>query len=445
MASVGLAVGLGNLWRFPYIAGLNGGGAFVLLYIFFVLAIGVPIIMAELALGRRGGQSAVGTMRVLTTEEDCSRGWRAIGWLSLVVPFLGLAYYSTVAGWSLDYMWRAASGAFAGLDQGGSNAAFDALQASPWRILSLQFLFLAATIYVVGSGIQKGIERASKIMMPALFVLLIILVIYAAVAGDFARGFKFMFNPDFAALTPQVVLMALGQAFFSIAVGVGGLITYSAYAKGQMSIPGTALLIGGVDTLVAILAGLAIFPIVFANGLDPAGGPGLIFATLPVAFGGMPAGALFGALFFLLFFFAGFTSALGMIEPIVSWIEEHWHVSRMRMAATVGLLAGVLGIAPSLSFNVLADIHLLAALPGVGDWNMFQVLDGLVANLILPLNALLIALFGGWVMSRGVMREEIGLDGFWFRLWQLSVRFIGPAAIIVITVYWIYGILNPAL
>ncbi len=439
MASVGLAVGLGNLWRFPYVAGLNGGGAFVLLYIFFVLAFGVPIIMGELALGRRGRLSAVGTMEKLTAEEGASRAWQSIGWLSLLVPFLGLAYYSIVAGWSFDYIYRAASGAFAGLDSEASNAAFNALQADPVRVVSLQFAFIAFTVLVVGLGVQKGIERASKIMMPALFAILLMLVGYAVFAGEFARGLSFLFNPDFTALSPKAVLMAMGQAFFSIAVGVGGLMTYGAYIPQRISLPRAALVIAGADTLVAILAGLAIFPIVFANGLDPQGGPGLIFATLPVAFGGMPAGALFGALFFLLFLFAGFTSALGMVEPIVCWVEEKWQIGRMTMAATVGLLAGIIGIAPALSFNKLADVKLLAGIPGVENWNIFQIFDGLVANLMLPVNALLISLFAGWILSRRVAEEELGLTGTPFLVWQFSVRFLAPLAITAIVVFGFFS------
>ena len=439
LASVGMAVGLGNLWRFPYIAGLNGGGAFVLLYIFFVLAIGVPIIMAELTLGRRGGESAVGTMRKLTAEENANPAWKAIGWLSLAVPFLGLAYYSIVAGWSFEYIYRALSGAFSGLDPKSSGASFEALQADPVRIIALQFAFLAVTILIVGRGVQKGIERASKIMMPALFVILILLVIYAAVAGDFMRGLNFLFNPDFSALTPKVVLMAMGQALFSLAAGAGGLIVYGAYVPKQTNLPRAALVIGGADTAVAILAGLAIFPIVFAIGLDPAGGPGLIFVTLPAAFGGMPAGSFFGVLFFVLFFFAGLTSALAMLEPVVCWFEEKWRVSRMRLAATAGIVAGVIGLGPALSFNLLADLKLAAGVPGISEWNIFQLFDGLVANFILPINALLISLFAGWVLSRKTMQEELGLTEPMHRLWLFSVRYLAPAAIATIIVFSFFG------
>lgn len=435
LASVGMAVGLGNLWRFPYIAGLNGGGAFVLLYIFFVMAFGVPIIMAELALGRRGRESAVGTMAKLTDEANASPFWMLIGWLSLAAPFLGLAYYSIVAGWSFDYFYRAVSGAFAGLDPESSGAAFNALQADPVRIIALQFAFLAMTILIVGRGVQKGIEKASKIMMPALFVLLILMVIYAAVAGDFMRGLTFLFNPDFSALTGKAVLMAMGQAFFSLAAGAGGLIVYGAYVPKDQSLPQAALVIAGADTAVAILAGLAIFPIVFAFGLDPADGPGLIFVTLPAAFGGMPAGALFGALFFVLFFFAGLTSALAMLEPAVCWLEERWRVSRMQMAATAGILAGVIGLGPALSFNVLADIKLLYGVPGMGEWNIFQIFDGIVANLLLPINALLISLFAGWVLSREAVGEELGLTGPTFKIWLVSVRYLAPIAIAAIVVF----------
>lgn len=444
MASIGLAVGLGNLWRFPYIAGLNGGGAFVLLYIGFVVVICLPIIAAELCLGRHGGQSPIATMVKLVGESRGGGIWLGIGWLSVLIPFLAITYYSVVAGWSFEYFARAASGDIAGLGPEASARAFDELQSNPGKVLLLQMLFIGLTVVVVGAGIRKGIERTTRILMPGLFISLLLLVGYAAVAGDFERALRFLFNLDFAALRPRSILMALGQAFFSVGVGVGGMITYSAYTGQDLSIPRSAAFICAVDTLVSILAGLAIFPIVFASGLDPSGGPGLIFVTLPVAFGGMPWGSLFGAIFFVLFFFAGFTSSIAMLEPVVSWLEEHLNWRRIALAGITGLAAAVVGVAPALSFNLWSDLTLPAGFGAVAGWNIFQIIDGLVANLILPVNAVLIALFAGWIMPRATMAGELGLGGRTLVLWQISVRILAPLAIAAIVGFWIYEVLNPA-
>lgn len=429
LATIGVSVGLGNLWRFPFIAGENGGGAFVIVYLLIMLVIAVPLVAAELVLGKRGKGSAVHSMGMLVRESGAHRAWKSIGYLSMVVPFLGILYYAVVAGWSFHFIYASAIGAFTDIDAEASTEAFKVFTSSPLRMIALTFTFLFLTALVVGQGLQKGIEKTAKFMMPALFAILVFLVIYAAIFADFARGVDFLFNPDFSKLTGKVVLMALGQAFFSVAIGVGALITFSGYLEEDISIPKSAAIICFADTAVAILAGLAIFPFVFSAGLEPASGPGLIFETLPTAFGDMTGGAIIGSLFFVLLFFAAFTSALGMLEPVVSWVEERFPGGRRRLTFIVAGLAFVLSIGPALAQNVWSEFYPLSFFPPMAEYNMFRVLDFLVANLIIPINGMLIALFAGWVMKTSAVRETLGLNDLWFKIWQILIRYLAPIAI----------------
>ena len=409
LATVGAAVGLGNLWRFPFVAGQNGGAAFLIIYVGFVLLLGVPLMMAELAMGRRGRGSPVASMRKLASEVGASPVWTAIGWISITIPLIGMSYYSIVGGWSIDYVFKAALNSFADISGQESGNTFNTVVASPGRMLFFHALFIASGVIVVARGVGKGIEAVSRYMMPALFAILVVLVINSIVNADIARGIDFLFNPHFDRITPNVVFMALGQAFFSLAIGVGVMLTYGAYVPESVSLPKAAFMIALADTAVAILAGVAIFPVVFASGLDPGEGPGLIFVTLPVAFGGMPAGHIVGLLFFILLFFAAYSSILGMLEPVVSFLEEHRGFSRPKMAVLTGAFSWVLGIAAALSFNIWADVRLLAAVPYLADKNIFDLLDFFIANFLLPLNAMLISIFAGWVMTRQSLLDEIGL------------------------------------
>lgn len=433
LATIGAAVGLGNLWRFPYIAGQNGGAAFVIIYVGFVLLLGLPLIMAELAMGRRGGGSPVASMRKLVTEEGSSGFWVAIGWISLLIPLVGMSYYSVVAGWSIDYVLKAAANTFDGFSGRDSENTFNLLLASPGRILFFHGLFIATAIVVVARGLGRGIEVVSKYMMPALFAILLILVINSVFNADIGRGIDFLLNPEFDKITPTVVFMALGQAFFSLAIGVGVMLTYGAYVPETVSLPKAAITIALADTAVAILAGFAIFPVVFANGLDPAEGPGLIFVTLPVAFGNMQAGYVVGLLFFILLFFAAYSSVLGMLEPIVSYLEEHRGFSRPKMAISAGFIAWAIGISAALSFNAWADLRPLAAIPLFSDKSIFDILDFTIANFLLPLNAMLIALFAGWIMSRQSLLTEIGVHSRNMSLFlRIVLRYVAPVLIFAI-------------
>ena len=429
LAAVGAAVGLGNIWRFPFIAGQNGGGAFVLVYVGFVLLLGIPIITAELAMGRRGGQSPVVSMINLARQEGRSHKWQTIGWLSLLVPLLGLTYYSVVAAWAIDFVFQAATGSFSGFDGAKSSAFFDELLASPWRMVFWHSIFMIITVLVIARGVRKGLERSVKVMMPALFAILLLMVGYAMLAADFKAGLEFLFTPDFSKLTLPIVLMALGQALFSIAVGVGAMMTYGAYLPKTVSLPWAGAVIGIVDTLVAILAGLAIFPLVFGYGLNPGEGPGLIFVTLPVAFGQMPAGTLVGTLFFILLTFAALSTSIGMLEPVVSWLVEHRDFKRPTMALLAGGLAWVIGLTIALSFNIWGDVRPLGMFSFFAEKSLFDVVDFFVANVMLPINALLIAVFAGWMMSRSSTLQELGLpDGLRYAYWRFILRYIAPAA-----------------
>jgi len=426
-------VGLGNVWRFPYVAGQNGGGAFVLVYVSFVLLLGIPIIAAELSMGRRGHQSPVVSMSNLARQEGRNQAWQVIGWLSILVPLLGLTYYSVVAGWAIDYVFQAAAGSFIGFDGAKSGAFFNELLGSPARMFFWHSVYIGLTIFVVARGVRKGLERSVKIMMPALFVILLFMVGYAMVTADFSAGLSFLFAPDFSKLTVPIVLMALGQALFSLAIGVGALMTYGAYLPGNISLPWAAAVIGIVDTMVAILAGLAIFPLVLGYGLDPGEGPGLIFVTLPVAFGQMPGGTMVGCLFFVLLTFAALTSSIGMLEPVVSWLVEHRGFKRWVMALSAGLLAWVVGLAISLSFNLWGDIRPLGMFSFFANKSIFDCVDFFVANVFLPLNAFLIAVFAGWMMSRQSTLEELGLaDGGRYAYWRFILRYVAPIAFVLI-------------
>ncbi len=431
LATIGGAVGLGNLWRFPYIAGDNGGGGFVLIYLGFVFLLGLPVMAGEMLLGRRGHRSAVNSIADLVRREDARSFWKSIGWLSLLVPFVGLSYYAVVAAWAIDYLLLAASDAFQGFDGAASQNAFGAQIDQPFYQAMLHAVFIAMTVWVVARGVNNGIERASKILMPALFGVILVLVGYGVVSADFGAAVEFLFKPDFSEITGQSVLIALGQALFSLAIGAGVLITYSAYMPQSFSIRTSATVICIGDTLAALLAGLAIFPIVFANNLDPAEGPGLIFVTLPIAFGNMPGGHAVGTLFFLLLLFAAYTTALGMLEPIVAWLEEKSPGKRKQLAVISGFAIWVTGLGSVLSFSVAADVHPLG-FAGI-DKNFFGLADFTVANLLLPANALLIAVFAGWVLKSTSVNEEFKTDpAAWKIYWRFANRFIAPVAIVIV-------------
>lgn len=426
LAATGAAVGLGNIWRFPYITGESGGGAFVLVYLACVVAVGLPVMIAEMVLGRRGRRNPIGTMKLLSNEESSSNWWQAVGWLGVITGMLILSFYSVVAGWTLSYTVDAVTGTFNGVTATDTAASFSELLGNPWALVAWHTLFMAMTVFVVARGVQQGLEMAVRYLMPVLLLLLLVLVGYAMTTGHFMQGVHFMFDPDFSALTPGVIVVALGQAFFTLSVGMSAIMAYGAYLPEDTAIAPTAATVVAADTLVALLAGLAIFPIVFAFGLNPAGGPGLIFETLPIAFGQMKGGMIFGTLFFLLLVVAAWTSAIGLIEPAVAYFVESRSLARRTATLIIGGAIWLLGIVMALSFNLLSGIT-------IAGLSVFDATGYLTNNIALPLGGLLIAVFAGWVMSKGSTLDEFERGASTgYTTWRLLVRWIAPVALLLV-------------
>lgn len=426
MASIGAAVGLGNFWRFPYQAGENGGGAFVLIYIAVVIFVAIPLVMGELLIGRRGQSSAIGSTIAVARSEGRSGLWSIIGWVGMIASFLVLTFYSVIAGWVMAYIPKALQGdAFSG-GADAVGAAFGALLGDPSQLILWHSIFLVITSVIVMQGLHNGIERAATILMPAFFAMLLFSVFYATSAGDLAGTLEFLFNPRWEEVGVGVVMDAIGQAFFSVGVATAILITYGAYLNKDAHLPRSSIVISFADTGVAVLAGLAIFPLVFANGMDPNAGPGLLFVTLPLAFAELPMSQVFGTVFFTLAFFAALTSSIALLEIIVSWAEENLKMKRVAATVMFGGIAWLIGIFQALSFNVMDNTLPEGFLPGVSDRNFFGFIDFITANIMLPLGGVLIAIFVGWRVSRETASEELGISGLGFRFWRLLVRFVIP-------------------
>jgi NSS family neurotransmitter:Na+ symporter len=427
LAVTGSAVGLGNIWKFPYIAGQNGGGAFVLVYLVCVIVIGMPVMMSEILIGRRGRRNPIATMELLGKEEGSSSNWRLVGSLGVLAGILILSYYSVIAGWTLAYIVKSASGAFAGASAAAVSEQFGSF-VGDWRLVTLcHTLFMSLSIFVVARGVERGLEQAVRFMVPALLVLMLVLLGYSINSGYFGQGVAFMFTPDFDKLTWNSVLAALGQAFFTLSIGMGAIMAYGAYLPEETSITGASAAVVTADTSIAMLAGLAIFPLVFANNLDPADGPGLVFDTLPLAFGQMAGGVFFSTIFFVLLAFAAWTSAIGLMEPAVAWIVERFNKTRAQATVMTGITIWLIGMGSVLSFNVLSDVRFLAG-------TIFDNVDYLTSNIMLPLGGLLIVTFAGWVMCRNSTSDELGSSGVLFKAWRLAARFIAPIGILLVLI-----------
>jgi len=426
LASVGFAVGLGNIWRFPYVAGENGGSAFVLVYLGCVALIGIPILIAELLIGRRGEHSPPRAVAAVAAAEGHPTAWRAVGYMGILAAYTIEIVYSVVVGWVLWYLYKAISTGFAGFDSTVAEATFAAVLADPTGMLSWTLVGLAFTGLIIYAGVQGGIERAVTILMPVLFALLALLALYNVFAGGMKTALLWLFEPHFDRIKPDVFLIAVGQAFFSIGVGMGGMMTFGAYLPRTISIPGSVLVIVLADTMVAMLAGLVIFPAVFNNGLDPAAGAGLIFQTLPVAFAQMPGGYGFSIAFFLLLAVAGITSMVGLVECVTSWMEDQHGIGRHKSALIVVGSIAALSVLSALSYNVIEDYRLFGL-------NVNDLLDYFSNQLLLPLGGLFIAIFVGWVISAKSSAEELDIsDPRLFRLWHFLIRYVVPPTVAVI-------------
>jgi len=420
MAAVGSSVGLGNFWRFPFTAGENGGGAFIIIYLACVVLFGLPVLMAEYAMGRKSGRSAIDGISYLAAEEGKNPLWVLLGWVGSLAAFGILTFYMVISAWIVDFVPQALTGSFAGFNAAESAANFGATVTNEFRIIGWLALFIGVNTLILARGVHGGIERAASILMPAFFVLLIGIVAFALVTGDAARAADFLLSPDFSAVTFETFLAAIGQAFFSIGVGSCLMITYGAYLSKDTNIPRASGIVAGADTIVAMIAGFAIFPIVFQFGVDPAGGAGLFFVSLPIAFGQMPA--IVGGAFFVLALFAALTSSISLMEVGVSWLEDRNGIGRPRAAMIVGGLLFAIGALY------------------VFDGALIDIVDFITGQLMLPLGGILVSVFAGWALSRPYLASELG-DGPVMTAWRFACRYIVPPAV---TFVLIFGALDTA-
>ena len=435
LATIGAAVGLGSVWRLPYLVGTSGGSAFVLVFVLACLAIATPLLVAEFALGRRARQSPPDAAGAVAVAYGSSRRWNAIGIVGTVAGYLITSYYMVVAGWVLAYTWKVASGALSGLERPAVAALWQAFLASPLELGGWQIAFIAAVAFVSARGVGRGVEVATRLRAPMLLVLLVVLAAYALATGDVRGGLAFAFAPNFAAITPPVVIAAVGQAFFATGVGMAMMLAYGAYLPRGTSLVRSALGITGSILLVSLLATLTIFPLVFHYGMNPAGGPELVFGVLATVFAEMPGGRLVGSLFFVLLVLSAFTPSLAAYEPPVAWLEQHRGLSRRRAVVTVAVAVWALGLGTVLSFNRWAAWHPLGFLPTFAGRTFFDVLDYVASNLLLPIGAFATSLFVGWRLPAAFLAEELAeTSPFARRLCVWALRWVCPLAIAAIFV-----------
>ncbi len=423
MACVGAAVGLGNIWKFPYMTGTQGGGAFVLIYLVTVFAIAIPIAAAELMIGRKGQSDASTSVRNIAEENNRSAAFGAIGGIGVLGSFVLLTFYAVIAGWVSAYIWRTVSGQIDGLEASSAGTMFDSLLASPSEMILHQIGFLAIIGLILVRKLSAGLERANIILMPSLIVMLILIAIYGAVAGDIAAAVTYLFTPDFSKINAGVVQSAVGHGFFSVGVGAAMLITYGSYINKPINIGKAAIIIGLADTAIALLAGLGIFAIVFAQSLDPTAGPGLIFTTLPLAFAQISGGVILAFIFFVLVYFAALTSGLSLSEVIIRWAENKFNWSRKRAAFVMLAAAFLIGLATVFSFNIWAEIQIAGR-------SLFDAKDYLVTAYIMPLGGLGVILFASWLMPVATLQQVFGGGGALFYGWLWCARLVAPIGII---------------
>lgn len=424
LVAAGSSVGLGNIWRFPYVAGDNGGGAFLLIYIGCVLLLGLPVMIAEFSIGRASRRNAVGAYRALNPR------WSFLGYNGVLAAFLILGFYFVVSGWTAEYMVHSVTGSLARFstpEEYGS--VFRNFISNPWRPVLYTAIFVLVTHFVIALGVQKGIERSAKLLMPLLFVILITLAIHALTMPGSGEGLRFFFQPDFSKVTPSTFLVALGQAFFSLSIGIGTMVTYASYFKPDTNLRHTALNVTILDTLVAVLAGVVIFPAVFSAGIEPSSGPSLVFITLPGIFNSMPLSMVWSSVFFLLLVVAALTSTISLHEVVTAYLHEEWHMSRKAAAWTTTGATMVLGAVASLSLGVLGGWKICGL-------SIFDSLDYLTANIMLPLGGFFTCIFVGWRLDRQVLKEQITNNGaLKFRIYTLFIfllRYVCPVILLMI-------------
>lgn len=439
LAAAGSAIGLGNIWKFPYIAGENGGASFVLVYLICIAVIGLPVLIAEILIGRTTHRNPVGAFYKLSN----SKFWASIGGMGVIAGFLILSFYAIIAGWSIGYIVEAINGNFFLWPEPAASADhFKSLVSDTFWIIGYTAFFMILTMVIVFSGVQKGIERASKIMMPILFILLVILMIRGLTLEGASKGLDFLWNPDWSKITANTILLALGHAFFTLSLGMGAMLTYGSYMSDKDSIPSAALQIVVLDTLIALIAGIAIFTSVFAVGLDPAAGPGLIFHTLPGVFSKMPGGYIFSILFFISLTIAALTSSISLLEVVVSFFVDELKWKRHMAAVVLSILIFALGIPSALSFNILSDVKIFGL-------DFFELVDFIASNILLPLGGLLISIFVAWVWGyeKVIPNLRKGTENFidnhrqMVTGWKIFLKYFAPVLIFLVFLYSI-GLLD---
>ncbi len=430
LAAIGSAVGLGNIWKFPYIVGENGGGAFVLVYLLCIALVGVPVLIAEILLGKSAQANPVSAFANLARQFSANRLWVLFGYTGITAGFLILSFYSVVAGWSLEYLSVFLQNDLFGNDAKAIEQYFGDLLANSSQLLLWHSVFISLTVLIVAKGVNHGIEKIISWTMPVLFLILIILVIYATQQSGFGKTLTYLFAPDFSLINTEAALTALGHAFFTLSLGMGAMMVYGSYLDENTPVVPMSLSIAVVDTLVALLAGLAIFPLIFTHGLEPSSGPSLLFIALPNALLALPFGQFWGIAFFFLLLIAALSSAISILEPVVRYVEQKTRLTRRMSAVIMGGMIWLIGISVLLSFNDWSQLRL------IGDRNIFDSLDYLTANILLPLGGLGISLFAGWVLARkSDITSSLGIGGIAYQLWRYLVAIIAPIIILIIAWY----------
>lgn len=430
LATIGSAVGLGSIWKFPYEVGENGGSGFVLFYLLGLAIIVAPLMLAEFAIGRVGRSDARLSIESVARGHHARRAWGAVGILGVVASALILSFYSVIGGWALAYAWETLWSGLPGATTAAVQARFDDFLGSPMLMAFHHTVFMALTAWIVARGVAGGIERAAMVLMPVMALLMVALAGYSAVEGDVGATIRYLFAFDPGRMTARVMLEAIGLGFFSIGVGLAVMITYAAYTDRQINLTSAAITAIVCDTGISFLAGFAVFPIVFANGLDPASGPGLMFVTLPLAFAAMPIGAIVAFAFFFLLFVAALTSAISMLEMPVAFARNSLGWTRGKGVAVAAAMIWVMGFLSVFSFNFWSGWFPLSSHPSFASSTFFDLLDYLTSNILLPIGGLMLAIFTGWILPASFMKETLSLGSTASALVRLALRYAAPVAIL---------------
>lgn len=429
LAAAGSAIGVGNIWKFPYVVGQAGGGLFVISYLICVFLIGLPILISELYIGRRGQANVVGSMSRLTPGQPL---WLTPALLGLFASFLILTFYSVIGGWILDFEFRALLDEFRIQDPLLLRDAIDTLLENPARQLISYTVFIGATMLITMSGVNSGVERANKILMPCLFIILIGLLLQSFFLSGFSQAIDFLFHVDLAQIDSKTILEAMGQSFFSLSIGLGIMVTYGSYLSKNDNIPRMALTVAILDTTIALLAGIVIFSTVFTFELEPNEGPRLIFTTLPLLFSKMIGGYYIGVFFFLLIGFAALSSAISLFETIQTWLQERYSVTRTKSSILCGIAVYVVGLLSVFSTNILSNFKILGL-------TIFDFLDKLTSNFMLPISGLLFVLFFGWKLGHRASSDVLSQSSKQFqKIFLFATRFIAPIGVIIVMIYILF-------